>query len=248
MSIGPTTLPHAELNSALGSLCGPKSNSPEDYGQDESMKRKPLRTKMWATAFLHVAITLGVPAISGCKNFFIPPSLTTVTVSPSTPTVAVAGTQQMIATGTYEDGVTDTITDSVSWSSSDASIATINSTGLVTGIATGSATISATLDGVTGSTTVTVASSNLASIEITSTTTSISSGDTAQFTATGILQNGDTSDMTDSVTWNSSNTTAATINSSGLATAQSVSSTETTAITATSGSVTSNSITLTVSQ
>jgi trimeric autotransporter adhesin len=210
------------------------------------MKWKATQSKSGAATSLRLAPVLGILLIAGCKNFFIPPSLTTVTVSPSTPSVAIGKTQQMIATATYDNGTTDTVTDSASWSTSDNAIATVSSKGLVTGVAKGTATISATLKGISGSTTVTVTVANLSSISITTTSTSISSGQTAQFTANGILQNGTTVDLTDSVTWNSSNTTAATIDSSGLATAQSVSSTVTTTITAISGSITSNAITLTV--
>lgn len=210
------------------------------------MKRKAIRPKSVVAIHFRLAPVLCFLLIAGCKNFFIPPSLTTLTVSPSTPSVAVGKTQQMIATGTYDNGVTDTVTDSASWSTSDNTIAAVSSTGLVTGVATGTATISATLDGIGGSTTVTVTLANLSSISITATSQSLSSGQTAQFTATGILQNGDTVNLTNSVTWTSSNTTAATIDSSGIATAQSVTSTETTTITATSGNVTSNAITLTV--
>jgi len=190
---------------------------------------------------------LGVLVIAGCKNFFIGPTLTTVTLSPSTPSIAVSKTQQLVATGTYDNGTTDTVTDSASWSTSNSSIATVNSTGLVTGVGLGTATISASLNGLIGSTIVTVTVANLSSITIKSTSQSLSSGQTAQFTATGVLQNGNTLDLTDSVTWTSSNTAAATIDSSGLATAQTVTSTETTHVTAKSGSITSNAITLTVS-
>ncbi len=211
------------------------------------MKWKAIQSNNGPAAFFWLASVLGVLLIAGCKNFFIPPALTTVTVSPSTPSVAVGKTQQMIATGTYDNGVTDTVTDSASWSTSDNTITTVSSTGLVTGVAMGTATISATLDGISGSTTVTVTLANLSSISITTTSQSLSSGQTAQFTATGILQNGDTVNLTNSVTWTSSNTTAATIDSSGLATAQTVTSNQTTSITAVSGSVTSNAITLTVS-
>jgi trimeric autotransporter adhesin len=184
--------------------------------------------------------------IVGCKGFFIGPTLSTVTLAPSTPSVAVGKTQQMTATGTYDTSSTETVTDSASWASSDVTIATVSSTGLVTGIASGSATISATLDGVSGSTTVNVTVANLASISITPASQSISSGSTQQYTAIGVLQNGNTVDLTNSVTWTSSNTAAATIASSGLATALSVSSTETTNIAAQSGSITSNTAVLTV--
>jgi uncharacterized protein YjdB len=182
----------------------------------------------------------------GCKGFFIGPTLTTVTVAPSTPSVAIGKTQQMTATGTYDNSSTETITDSASWASSDVTIATVSSTGLVTGVTSGSATISATLDGISGSTTVNVTVANLASISITPASQSISSGATQQYTAIGVLQNGNTVDLTSSVTWTSSNTAAATIDSSGLATALTVTSTESTNITAQSGSITSNTAVLTV--
>ncbi len=184
--------------------------------------------------------------ITGCKGFFIGPTLTTVTVAPSTPSIAIGKTQQMSATGTYDNSSTDTITDSSSWASSDITIATVSSTGLVTGVASGSATVSATLDGVSGSTTVNVTVANLASISITPASQSISSGQSQQYTAVGILQNGNTVDLTSSVTWTSSNTAVATIDSSGLATALTVSSKESTNITAQSGSITSNTAVLTV--
>ena len=82
-------------------------------------------------------IAFCAPLITGCKNFFIGPTLTTVTVAPSTPSIAVGKTQQMSATGTYDNGSTDTITDSASWASSEISIATASSKGLVTGVASG---------------------------------------------------------------------------------------------------------------
>jgi trimeric autotransporter adhesin len=189
---------------------------------------------------------LSVSGIGGCKGFFIGPTLSTVTLAPSTPSIAVGKTQQMTATGTYDNSTTQTITDSASWASSDVAIATVSATGLVTGVASGSATISATLGGVGGSTTVNVTVANLASISITPASQSISSGATQQYTAVGILQNGTTVDLTSSVTWTSSNTAAATINSSGLATAQTVTSTQTTNITAASGRITSNIAVLTV--
>jgi uncharacterized protein YjdB len=187
-----------------------------------------------------------VIGVSSCNGFFIGPTLSTVTVTPSTPSIAIGKTQQMIATGTYDNSSTDNITDSASWASSDTSIATVSSTGLVTGVAQGSATISATLDGISGSTTVTVTVANLSSISITPSSKSISSGQTQQYTAIGILQNGNTVDLTNSVTWSSSNTTAATIDDSGLVTAKTVSSSATTNITAKSGSTTSNTAVLTV--
>lgn len=198
---------------------------------------------MLGIIFFSIVIAL---VVTGCKGFFIGPTLTSVSVGPSSPSVTIGKTQQMSATATYDNGSTDTVTTSASWSTSDATIATVSSTGLVTGVASGSATISATVDGVSGSTTVTVTVADLKSISVTPTSYTISSGQTEQYDAIGLLADGTTTDLTSSVTWTSSNTAAATIDSSGLATALTVSSNTSTNITAKSGSITSNTAVLTV--
>lgn len=234
------------VSSPPAGASNPPTRPPSASAGTSLLRDRPIQ-RMTEFFFLVVILAGLLFEMGGCKNFFIGPTLTTVTVTPSTPSVAVGKTQQMVATGTYDNGTTDTVTDSASWSTSDSSIAEVSANGLVTGLSAGTATISATLNGLTGSTTVTVTVANLSSISITTTSQSISSAQTAQFTATGILQNGNTVNLTDSVTWTSSNTAAATIDNSGLATGQSVTSTATTTITATSGSITSNAITLTVS-
>lgn len=60
-------------------------------------------------------------------------------VSPTTASIAVAGTRQLTATATPAEAP-----QNVTWSSSAPSIATVSSSGLVTGVAAGSATITAT--------------------------------------------------------------------------------------------------------
>lgn len=81
-------------------------------------------------------------------------TLTSIAVTPATPSVFIGGTRQFTATGTYSDSTTADITTSVTWSSSNAAVATIGSTGLATGVAVGTTTITATL-GVSGTTTLT---------------------------------------------------------------------------------------------
>lgn len=83
------------------------------------------------------------------------PGITSVTVSPSTATVAISGTQQLTASVVATGGASTTVT----WASSDSEKATVSDSGLVTGVAEGSATITATstVDGTkSGSCTVTV--------------------------------------------------------------------------------------------
>lgn len=193
---------------------------------------------------------LGIGALTltcfGCGKFFSGPPLTSISVGPPNPTVSVGQTQQMDAIGTYSDNSTNPITNQSDWSSSDTAVATVSASGRITGVSIGTATISAYDLGYSSSTSVTVTDANLVSISITPTSASISPEETQQFTATGLLQTGKTVDLTDSVTWNSSNTSAATIDSYGLAVGASVSSLSTTDITAQSGSITSSVATLTV--
>lgn len=200
------------------------------------------KVRVWLAFAMLLVAAAGV----GCQGFFVDPTLSTITVTPPTPSVQEGNTQQMTATGTYDDGSTKNITSSVSWTTDDSSIATVGASGLVTGVATGSATITATSAAITGSTTVTVTLANLQSITVTPSSASISSGGTEQFTAIGTVQGGGTQDITDSVTWTSSDEDVATIAEGGLATAKTVSAVGTTQIRATSGTVVSPAVTLTV--
>lgn len=84
------------------------------------------------------------------------PTLMSIAVTPATPTVAVAGTRQLTATGTYSDNSTQDLTAQVTWSSSDTAKATVSTTGLATGVDFGSATITATLGAVSGIATVSI--------------------------------------------------------------------------------------------
>ncbi len=197
---------------------------------------------------------------ASCTGFFINPSLSSIFITPAATTVAVKGSQQLTATGTYSDGSKSPLSGStVGWSSSDTTVATISNGGLVTGVGTGTATITATAEGVSGTASVTVTLQNLTSIVITTTQGSTNPPQTAtisgvpatlQFYAYG---NGlATQDITNAVTWTSSNTNVATISSglstgSGLATSVAAGTTTITAQSAGStGTVTSNSIVLTV--
>lgn len=81
-----------------------------------------------------------------------------VTVSPASTTIGVAGTAQL--TAVTKDSAGNVLTGRVvTWSSNATTIATVSPTGLVTGVAAGSATITATSEGKSGSATITVSSS-----------------------------------------------------------------------------------------
>src|SRR5262249_2519866 len=148
--------------------------------------------------------------------------------------VAKGLTEQFTATGTYTDGSTTDLTSSVTWASADTTVATISAGGLASTLATGSTTITASLGGITSDgDTLTVTADPLPSIALAPANPTVALGQKQQFTATGTLTDNSTEDLTNQVTWTSSDTSVATISnasgSQGLATAL---ATGTTAITA----------------
>jgi hypothetical protein len=170
-------------------------------------------------------------------------TLLSIAVTPATASIAKATTQQFTATGKFSDGTTQDLTTLVTWGSSNAAIATVSNTssnqGLATGVAPGTATISASLSGVTGSGALTVTSASVVSIAVTPATMTLPKAFKQQYTAVGTFSDGTTQDITNLVTWTSTNTAAATISnatgSHGLATALAAG---TTTIKATMSSVT----------
>src|SRR5262249_54727418 len=88
------------------------------------------------------------------------------------------------------------------------------------------------------------ATPTLQSISISVAAGSIAKGSTVQFTAIGTFGDGSTQNLTNSVSWNSSNTSVATVSGSGLASGVGGGSTT---ITASQGGITSNTVSLTVS-
>jgi trimeric autotransporter adhesin len=179
-----------------------------------------------------------------------PATLVSIALTPTNPAIAKGTTQPITATGTFSDSTTQDLTASVTWSSSNSGAATISNTagsqGLASSVATGSTTITATSGGISGTTTLTVTPAILKSIAITPTNPSVANGTSRQFTATGTFSDNTTQDLTASVSWNSSNTGAATIsNTAGSQGLAASAATGSTTITATLGSI-AGSTTLTV--
>ncbi len=128
------------------------------------------------------------------------------------------------------------LTEQVTWGSSNEAVATVNIAdpkGLATAVDPGSTTVSAIFDGVTGDTTLTVTEATLVSIEVTPANPSIADGTTVELTATGVYTDASMQDLTEQVTWGSSNDAVATVSIAdpkGLATAVGAGSTTVSAI------------------
>jgi hypothetical protein len=158
--------------------------------------------------------------------------LTSIAVSPSAATIPnVGGTSQFQATGYFANGKngnshSENLTTQVNWTSSVPSVATINSSGLATAVAVGETTITATggNGGLTSAADLIVSNpannNTLQSIDVIPVNQTVYLiNETAQYIAIGNYSgNPPTKDLTDQVTWSSSDVRIATINPSGLAT------------------------------
>jgi len=145
--------------------------------------------------------------------------LASISVAPSTASIALGLKQQFAATGLFKNGTVSDLTNSVVWSSSNSAIANISSQGLATSTGQGTILVSAALGTVSGSSTLTVTPPALVSIALTPTNPSVSAGKAVRFIASGSYTDGSNQNVTASVNWSSSNPSVATIsNDSGLAT------------------------------
>lgn len=168
--------------------------------------------------------------LSGCGG--PTPYLASIQVTPGSASVGAGTSAQFTAVGTYQSQkkspYTVDVTNQVTWSSSIPTVATVNSNGLATGVGAGTTTVTAAIGGVLGTAEMTVTGSSggggndLMSIAIIPTAgsqTLETPGETAQFIAIGTFSGSPaTQDLTNKVTWSSSDVRVATINASGLAT------------------------------
>jgi len=83
-------------------------------------------------------------------------TLTSISVTPASPSISLGSSQQFTAVGTFSDGSTLNISGQANWTSSDVVVAVVNSNGLAGSARSGTATITATLNGVSGSAILTV--------------------------------------------------------------------------------------------
>jgi uncharacterized protein YjdB len=153
-------------------------------------------------------------------------TMTGLLLQPTTPTTHLGLTVPFVATAVYDNGSRSTVTGSATWTSSQPGVATITSSsgggpgggaagGVATPVATGSTTITASFGGYSATTTLTVGSGTLSSIDITPSPLTVAVGATQQLTATGSYSDGLTENLTNFATWLSTDSVATVSNASG---------------------------------
>ncbi|HTI64210.1 MAG TPA: Ig-like domain-containing protein, partial [Gemmatimonadaceae bacterium] len=151
---------------------------------------------------------------SGSSSVTVLVPVASVTVAPSSKTLAIGQTVTLVAT--TKDASGNVLTGrTISWTSSDPSVATVSSSGIVTGASGGTATITATSEGKSGTSTITVTPAPVGSVTVTPSPASVVLGKTVQLFAT--VRDTSGTIVTDRpVTWTSSNTSVATVDANGL--------------------------------
>jgi hypothetical protein len=141
--------------------------------------------------------------------------LTRIEVSPVDSTIPLGLTGQLTATGIFSNQTLQDLTTQVTWLSSADSIASVDnlsgSNGKVSALSQGSASISAHYQGQSGSAAVTVSQASLVSIEVSPPNSTLANGYQQQFTAQASYSDGSSVDVTDLVSWSSSNQNASLI-------------------------------------
>jgi hypothetical protein len=197
-------------------------------------------------SLLAVAIVAGVLVTDGVTSAqALPPlglpTLSSISVTPSVASITQGQSLPFTATGLLSNGSTADLTNLVTWSSSSGLLASLSnlagSQGLATGLLPGVSTITATAPtgllglggllsgvlggGLSGTAALTVVptalSPVLTAISVSPSVASIAEGQTQQFTATGLMSDLSTENLTSLVTWSSSSALA-TLGSQGLAT------------------------------
>jgi hypothetical protein len=121
---------------------------------------RPHLTTLTAAAVLLAGSLLTACGGGGGGGGAAPPTLSTVTVSPPSATIAAGIDQPFTARATYSDGSSADVTGQVTWSvSAGNAFATVTAGGSATGVAGGSATVTAALSGRSGQAALTVTGS-----------------------------------------------------------------------------------------
>ena len=166
-----------------------------------------------------LTITATSGAISGSATLNVTTAtLQTITISPDSPIVPPHSRTQLTAIGHFSNGSTQVLSG-VTWRSSKPQYAMVSSSGVLRTKNTKNkpVTITAKLNGISGSTVVTVTSMTVQSVTIQPANPTIAAGTKQQLSLIGTYSDGVTQiDLTASARWQTSNYADAVVNRQGL--------------------------------
>src|SRR5260370_22857397 len=138
------------------------------------------------------------------------PIVSSIAVTPATPSVPKGLKQQFTATATFSDSSTHDVTAAAAWTSADTTVATIT-VGLARTLKQGPTLITAAFSGKNGSTTLMVTPPVLQLVVVSPQNFSLTLGLTLQYSAFAVYSDNSTVNVTNSSTWSSTNMSVATV-------------------------------------
>lgn len=188
-----------------------------------------LVTAIGSGASIISAESEGKSALASVNVSSVP--VASVTVTPVSTTIVIGQTTQLTAAAADASG--NALPGRlVTWTTSSSATATVSTSGLVTAVAAGTATITATSEGRSATSAITVVAAGPATVTVTPATATIDIGQQLRLDAV-VKDHAGNVISSPSITWTSSDTRVATVNSSGRVTGRFPG---TATITATSGS------------
>ena len=186
-----------------------------------------------------LVLGLALPGCGGPRTMrSTAPQLKQLKITPLNSDIALGRRVQFSAAAIFSDGSSKDETKSAVWTSSNAGVASIDATGHATSLSVGTSIISASVNKVASSVSLTVSKAAMVAIAVTPSACSLALGTSTQLKASGTFTDQTTRDVTDIVTWVTSDPSIAAVSSTGLATSR---STGNVSIEASTGSVNASS-------
>lgn len=139
-------------NDALGA----RGDGPSDLLEFQHSRLFLMFTGRKLPLTLAFAALIGLAFGASCNGFFVDPTLTGITISPTSPQVEVGKTQQLSVFGTYDDGSRKQVKSGVNWSTVPTGIVEIDpTTSIMSGKAVGTTQITADAEGLNATATAT---------------------------------------------------------------------------------------------
>jgi 6-phosphogluconolactonase (cycloisomerase 2 family) len=153
-------------------------------------------------------VTATFDGVAGASSLTVTAAtLVSIGITPASLTETAGSSHQLQATGFFTDSSTHDVTSSVLWSSTEPSVASVGNSpqnaGLETALAVGSTMVSASHGAASATIELTVTAAVLATIGVIPATLTLAKGLSHAFTATGVYTDNSLHDLTDAVTWRS---------------------------------------------
>jgi hypothetical protein len=216
---------HSVQLSAKGTF---SDGTTQDLTRAVSWLSSPTGIVAISSSGLLTAQALGTTTVSATSNAVsaadsitvVAPTLQSISVTSSEPSIPLGESLQLSATGQYKDGSTQNLTGSVRWASSDPAILSIGSSGMVTANAIGSVTVTAAVGTINGAAPLAVGPPVVISLKIVPATSLLVTGGYEQLSAFETLSDGTTLHMTGPGSWSSSKPSVADVSNQGFVVAQ----------------------------